>query len=109
MYSRRFCWRLAVLVLAVVVAGPAILGQEESTRKIKSKVDPVYPTLAKTLHLSGTVKIQVTIAPNGTIKATKVIGGHPVLAQAALQALEKWKFEPANEETTGVIPFKFTQ
>lgn len=109
MYSRAFFRQLAVLVVAVLVVTPAILGQDESPRKVKTRVEPTYPALAKTLHLSGMVKIQVTIAPNGTIKSTKVIGGHPVLVQAALQALEKWKFEPANEETTGIIPFKFTQ
>ncbi len=109
MFARTFFRQLSISVLAVTIVAPAILGQEESTRKVKSRVDPVYPALAKTMHLSGTVKIQVTIAPNGTIKSTKVIGGHPVLVQAALQALEKWKFEPADQETTGIIPFRFVQ
>jgi TonB family protein len=109
MYVQTFFRRLAVLVLAVLVLVSAIWAQEEMTRKIKSKVDPVYPAIARQLHLSGIVKIQVTIGTDGKIKSTKVIGGHPVLVQAAVDALQKWKFEPANEETTGIIPFRFTQ
>jgi len=53
------------------------------------------------------VKIQVTIANNGTVKNTKLIGGHPVLANSAMDALKKWRYEPANEETTGVVEFRF--
>jgi len=35
------------------------------------------------------------------------VGGHPVLANAALEALKKWKYEPSSEETTGVVEFHF--
>lgn len=109
MLTQTLIRQLVVLVLAILFVTPATLSQDEITRKVKTKADPVYPALARSLHLSGTVRIQVTVAPNGTIKSTKVIGGNPVLVQSALQALEKWKFEPANEETTGIIPFKFEQ
>jgi TonB family protein len=109
MCTRTFFRWLAVLVLAVSVLVSAIWAQDETMRKVKSRVDPVYPPLAKQLHLSGIVKIQATIAADGKIKSTKVIGGHPVLVQAAVQALEKWKFEPANEETTEIIAFRFAQ
>jgi TonB family protein len=81
--------------------------QEELTRKAKSKVQPMYPDLAKRMNITGTVKIQVVVAPNGTIKNTKVVGGHPVLATAAIDALKKWRFEPASDDTSGVVEFKF--
>jgi outer membrane biosynthesis protein TonB len=41
------------------------------------------------------------------LKSTKIVGGHPLLVNAALDALKKWKFEPASEESTGVVEFKF--
>jgi TonB family protein len=41
------------------------------------------------------------------VKEAKVIGGHPVLANAALEAAKRWRFEPAPAETTGVVEFKF--
>ena len=80
---------------------------EELTRKAKSKVQPLYPDLARRMSIAGTVKIQVVVAPNGTVKSTKVVGGHPVLANAALDALKKWRFEPAADEASGVVEFKF--
>jgi TonB family protein len=77
------------------------------TRKVKSKVMPLYPELARRMGITGTVKIQVVVAPNGSVKNAKVVGGHPVLAPAAMDAVRKWRFEPASEETTGVVEFKF--
>jgi TonB family protein len=59
------------------------------------------------MRLSGTVKIEVVVAPNGTVTDARVVGGHPVLASAALDAAKKWRFEPASVESTGVIDFKF--
>lgn len=82
-------------------------GQEEITRKLKTKVAPAYPDLARRMNITGVVKVQVTIANNGSVKNTKLVGGHPVLANAALEALKKWRYEPASEETTGVVEFHF--
>jgi TonB family protein len=59
------------------------------------------------MNLTGTVKVEVVVAPNGTVKEAKVVGGHPVLAGAALDAARKWRFEPAPVETSGVVEFKF--
>ena len=102
------------LALVAVVTGMVLLHpvssraqQEELTRKIKTKVAPAYPELARRMSISGVVKIQVVVAPNGSVKNTKIVGGHPVLANAAQDAVKKWRFEPAAEETTGVVEFKF--
>jgi len=51
--------------------------------------------------------VMVAVSPNGTVKNTKVVGGHPLLATAATEALKKWKFEPASEEGSGMVEFKF--
>ena len=91
----------------IALTDPFAHGQEEITRKIKTKVAPSYPDLARRMNITGVVKIQVTIANNGTVKNTKLIGGHPVLANSALEALKKWRYEPASEETTGVVEFRF--
>jgi TonB family protein len=81
--------------------------QEEMSRKVKSKVQPTYPELAKRMSISGTVKLQIVVAPNGAVKSTKVVGGHPLLANAASDAIKKWRFEAGPEETTGLVEFKF--
>jgi TonB family protein len=81
--------------------------QTEMTRRVKSKVQPVYPELARKMNLTGTVKVEVVVAPNGTVKEAKVVGGPPVLANAALDAARKWRFEPAAGESSGIVNFKF--
>jgi TonB family protein len=80
---------------------------EAAGRKVKSRVQPVYPDLARKMNIAGTVKVEVVVAPNGSVKDAKVVGGHPVLANAALDAARKWRFEPAAAESSGVIDFRF--
>jgi TonB family protein len=59
------------------------------------------------MNIAGTVKIEVVVAPNGTVRDARIVGGHPVLANAALDAAKKWRFEPAPTESSGIIDFKF--
>ena len=84
-----------------------ISAQDSLQRKVKSKVVPEYPELARRMSLSGVVRLELTVAPSGTVTETKVIGGNPILVNAALDAVKKWKFEPANEESSGIVEFKF--
>ena len=79
----------------------------ELTRKTKTQVAPVYPDVARRMSITGTVKVLVVVAPNGNLRSTKVVGGHPLLVNAAMDAIKKWKFEPAPEESTGIVEFKF--
>lgn len=98
-------------VVMVVGAGTLSLRAQDSgneiVRRAKTRVQPVYPELARKMNITGTVKVQVVVATNGTVKDAKVLGGHPVLAGAALEAIKKWRFEPAAVESTGVVDFKF--
>jgi outer membrane biosynthesis protein TonB len=41
------------------------------------------------------------------LKDAKVVGGNPILVNAAMDALKKWRFEPANGESSGTVEFKF--
>lgn len=97
-------------VLAIAMAGVSVLAQgqnDEIVRRAKTKVQPSYPELARKMNITGTVKVEVVVSPNGTVKDARVVGGHPVLANAAIDAVKKWRFEPAPMESTGVIDFKF--
>jgi len=49
----------------------------------------------------------VVVNANGSVKSTKVMGGHPLLVSAAEDAVKKWKFEPASQEDSGVVEFSF--
>jgi TonB family protein len=111
--SRRTIQRWLVGIAFLTLMGGVILdplpgrAQDEITRKVKTKVAPTYPELARRMSISGVVKVQVVVAANGTVKTTKVVGGHPLLVTAAVDAVKKWRFEAASEETTGVVEFKF--
>ena len=82
-------------------------GQEQLARKVRSKVAPVYPDVARRMNITGTVRLVVVVTPSGRVKNTKLVGGHPILVSAAMDALKKWKFEPGLEESTGLVEFKF--
>jgi outer membrane biosynthesis protein TonB len=60
------------------------------------------------MSVTGKVKIEVIIAPDGHVKSTKAIGGHPLLVQACQDAVKEWKFLPAPEESTQIVEFEFT-
>ncbi|HMK28867.1 MAG TPA: energy transducer TonB [Terriglobales bacterium] len=96
-----------MLGLALAIISTFLNGQEEGARKAKVRVTPVYPELAKKMNVSGIVRIEVGVAPDGSVKQTHVIGGHPVLVLAAEDAIKKWKFEPASGATTETVVFKF--
>ena len=100
---------LLVLALTILIAIGPVSGFAEDgiDRKVKIKVSPAYPEIARKMGLSGTVKLELVVAPNGSVKETKVIGGHPILVTAALDAVKKWRFEPASAESTGTVEFKF--
>lgn len=80
---------------------------ETSQRKVRSEVKPIYPDLAKQMHLAGKVKIQATISADGRVLDEKVIGGSPLLVNAAIIALKEWRFEPGPEATTEIFVFDF--
>lgn len=111
MSQRRVAAVLAAVALALTLvpryAGAQATQSDEIVRRAKTRVDPAYPELARKMSLSGTVKIEVVVAQNGTVKDARVVGGHPVLANVALDAARKWRFEPAAMESKGIIDFKF--
>lgn len=98
-------------IIAVLLLGATGLAQtattDESKRRIKSKTAPAYPELARRMNVSGKVKIEVVIAPDGHVKSTRVIGGHPLLVQTCQDAVKEWKFVAAAEETTQIVEFEF--
>jgi protein TonB len=58
------------------------------------EVQPQYPAIARTIHLAGTVYLRAIIATDGTVRQLVVIGGNPILANPALQAVRQWRYQP---------------
>jgi TonB family protein len=102
---------IAVMAGSVIICPVAAVAQEskieELTRKAKTRVSPVYPELARRMSITGTVRLAVVVAPNGQVKTAKPIGGHPILVNAAVDAMKQWRFESAAVESSGVVEFKF--
>jgi TonB family protein len=88
-----------------VAIAPSIQTGED--RAVKSRVSPVYPAVARKLNLKGAVQLKATVRPDGTVKDVQILGGHPILANAAEQAVMKWRFAPAARETVETVKVSF--
>lgn len=98
-----------LLLAAVFALSLRTSAQEsrESARKVLVQTPAVYPALARSMNIRGTVKLQAQVAPNGTVKKIDVLGGHPLLTRSAVTAVGHWKFEPAPRETKEAVEIKF--
>ncbi|HUL17249.1 MAG TPA: TonB family protein [Terriglobales bacterium] len=81
-----------------------------------NRVTPQYPPLARQTRISGTVRLHALIAKDGTVQQLEVISGHPLLVQAALDAVKQWRYrptllngEPVEVDTTIDVIFTLNQ
>ncbi len=58
------------------------------------KVQPVYPPLARTTHVQGSVVVYALISKAGTMENVHAISGHPMLVPAAIDAVSQWRYRP---------------
>jgi protein TonB len=61
---------------------------------LQHKVTPTYPQLAKSARVQGSVVLQAVIGKDGTVQNLRVVSGHPMLSQAAIEAVKQWKYKP---------------
>jgi len=97
---------------------PAIrvrVSQGVSVGRLTNMVEPVYPPLARNARVQGQVVLTAIISKDGTIQDVRVLGGHPLLVQAALDAVRQWRYkpyllngEPVEVETTVTVNFTLT-
>ncbi len=102
-------WALALLTLCglmyhTVVAQTYVA---ESDRRVISRVDPEYPDALKRLYIGGVVRVEVQVAPNGSVKTAKLLGGSPILGQSTMKAVKQWKYAPAGAEETLTVKVEF--
>lgn len=70
------------------------VSQGVSQGLVIKKVQPTYPGNALRLQLEGSVHLLATIGKSGNITKVKTLGGEPLLAQAATEAVKQWKYKP---------------
>lgn len=101
------------------VAKPEVMrirvSQGVSTGHLINKVEPLYPPLARSARIQGQVVLTAIISKDGTIEDLRVLSGHPLLIQAALDAVRQWRYkpyllngEPVEVETTVTVNFVFS-
>ena len=104
---RKIAVAVAIIVMSFTQLQAQSVSSSASERKVVERVAPAFPELARRMHIHGTVKIEAVVRPNGLVKSTRVLGGNPVLVEAASDAVKKWKFEPASSESTEVVQLTF--
>lgn len=84
---------------------PIRVGSGVQMAKLVKKILPVYPSLARSARVSGVVHLIGIIARDGTIRNLQLVSGHPLLARAAIEAVEQWIYKPTllNGEPVEVI------
>lgn len=88
-----------------VKRAPTRIGGDVIQSKLIKKIDPVFPELAKRARISGSVVLLVTVDEEGNVSEINVEQGHPLLRDAAVQAVKQWKYSPTilNGEPVPVI------
>jgi TonB family protein len=76
-------------------------------RQVRSRVPLVYPEIAKRLKIEGSVTIEATVDADGKVSAVRTLRGNRELAPAAEDAVRKWRFLPAPDESTVVLEINF--
>ena len=105
-HSRSLPILLALLGALAFSSGPAHAASAH--RAVVSKVPPIYPELARRMHVSGTVVVHLTIAPDGSVSDAKVESGHALLGAAAQEAVKRWKFEPSSDTSDLTVDVNFS-
>ena len=103
---------LHLFLLLSLVAGASLLQPlpvraAGGARLVRTKVQPNYPEIARRAHLEGVVKLELVVAPNGAVRKATVLGGNPLLAESALDAVRQWRYEAASAETTELVELHF--
>lgn len=90
-----------VKALVVLPAG------RSGDRTLLTRVEPIYPEDLKNRGISGTVRLELTISPKGSVENVAVLGGNPILAEAAVTAVKQWVYSPWPAETTVQVSIPF--
>jgi protein TonB len=92
---------------------PLKLSEGVVAAQLIARIEPRYPALALQIHVQGTVHLHAIISSDGRITSLEVVSGHPLLVQAALDAVRQWRYrptllngEPVEVETTISVEFR---
>jgi len=98
------CLKVAAAALLLTLSFPAYASDD---RAVKQRVAPVYPELAKRMKITGEVKVEATVDPDGKVTDAKAVSGSKTLSLAAEEAVRKWKFAPGPDVSHVDVTVKF--
>ena len=100
--------RAAIVLLAALLPAPAPLHAADPVKRaLVSHVDPEYPPMARQMHLSGAVLLDIVIDKDGKVSEVHVSSGSALLSGAATAAVKKWKYAAADAPTTTSVRVVF--
>lgn len=120
--SHRLLWLSAVaLGLLLTVIAPQVRAEDKkqdapktedaassrTPRKLLHKTEPVYPQDLKRRSIGGVVKLDLKISANGNVERVEIVGGNPILADSAAQAVKKWQYAPAAASSSMLLNVEF--
>ena len=98
-----------VLFLAFVAPSTAQVERvDRPRRRVVRTSEPDYPTIVRNAHIGGSVRLNVTVLPNGDVAKVDTLGGNPIFAESATKAVLKWKYAPAASQTKEEVQINFT-
>jgi len=101
----------AVFLLVVLLCAPTANAQSdtpktvstaEATTHLVQRAEPTIPPIAELVETGGKVRLHIVISPLGQVSSVTLLSGHPLLAEAAIDAVKQWKFKPFLEGETPV-------
>jgi TonB family protein len=109
------CWGLLAMLgaalLCFICNGAAHAAQtyenSPGERRVLSRVDPDYPVALQKLYIGGVVRVEVVVAPSGSVRSLKLLGGSPILGQSSMKAIKQWKYAPAATDETLTVKIEF--
>jgi TonB family protein len=109
MTTRRCCRHLRALACVLALIFSNLYGQDSpaTARAVIRKVQPQYPALAQRMSIKGIVKLEIVVEPDGNVNSLNTKGGHPLLVQAAQDAIREWKWQSASHETVESVEVRF--
>lgn len=98
---------VGILFGLIGVFGVAQSPAQANDRKVITRVEPDYPDALKKLYIGGVVRVEVEVAPSGTVRNVKLLGGNPILGQSTIKAVKMWKYAPASADELITVKLNF--
>ena len=97
-----------MVLIALLLPGVTMLHAADPVKRtLVSHVDPEYPSMARQMHLSGAVMLQIVVDKDGKVTEVHVSSGSTLLSTAATTAVKRWKYTPADDVTTMFVRVVF--